>query len=173
MKKSSAKRKLDNKETSDQPKMKQSLLKESVSGELRASRERQEEAVARFVVGTNSPFSIVEHIDFVNLMKVAGGLHPLNRKRLMDKLQNSLEIMKEELKNCLGGVQYVSTTADCWTVFKRSYLGMTVHWIDPNSMKRNSKGLCCKRIYGSHTYDILVDAIENILDEYSIKARPQ
>lgn len=105
----------------EKPKLKQSTLMKSMSGEnsCGSRSSQQQEAVLRFVVGTSSPFSIVEHPDFVNLLKVCGGKAPPNRKTLMETLQKSFTEMKENLKKTLQSIPSVCTTADCWTVFRR------------------------------------------------------
>ena len=46
---------------------------------------------------------------------------------------------------------------------------MTVHWLDPVTLARNSNGLACKRITGKHTYDVLADSIERILSKFKIQ----
>lgn len=148
------------------PKLKQVNLTKSLEVN---SRKKVNNAVIRFVVGTGSPFSIVEHPDFQHLLNVCGGNVPPNRKQLMDELHESFCAMVQELKNDLKNVSTVCVTADCWTVFKRSYLGMTVHWIEPVTMERKSMGISCRRIFGRHTYDILADAIESVLEDYGIK----
>lgn len=77
------------------------------------------EAVVQYIVGCSTPFTVVEHPDFINLLKVTGVKHVPNRKQVMDKLESSFKAMKESLKEDLQNVSYVCTTADCWTVFKR------------------------------------------------------
>ena len=37
----------------------------------------------------------------------------------------------------------------------RSYLGVTCHWIDPSSFKRNKVLLSYNRVKGSHTHDVI------------------
>uniref|UniRef100_A0A2S2Q5J0 Uncharacterized protein n=1 Tax=Sipha flava TaxID=143950 RepID=A0A2S2Q5J0_9HEMI len=49
---------------------------------------------------------------------------------------------------------HVTTTADCWSIFKRSYIDITGHWIN-NSLIRVSCLLGIKRLKGKHTYDVL------------------
>ena len=55
----------------------------------------------------------------------------------------------------MGTVENVSTTADVWTAHHRSYLGMTVHWIDDKSLKSQKAFVACVHITGHRTYDIL------------------
>lgn len=42
---------------------------------------------------------------------------------------------------------YFCTTADIWSCKNRSFLGVTVHWIDDN-LERRSAALSCSRFKG-------------------------
>ncbi|XP_042216587.1 uncharacterized protein LOC121862388 [Homarus americanus] len=44
----------------------------------------------------------------------------------------------------------------------RSYLGTTVHWIDPEALKRQQRVLAYQRLLGRHTYDHLAKTIHDI-----------
>lgn len=50
----------------------------------------------------------------------------------------------------------VCTTADIWSSLNKSYIGVTAHWISAH-MKRQCVALACKRITGSHTYDVIAE----------------
>jgi len=69
--------------------------------------------------------------------------------------------MQQNLKSELAGVEYVCTTADIWTVNRKSYMGMTVHYISNGyEMSRISAALACRRfLQGSHTYDAIAELI--------------
>ena len=43
-----------------------------------------------------------------------------------------------------------------------SYLGMTVHWINDESLKRQKTAIASIRITGRHTYDILAAKIQKV-----------
>jgi len=45
-------------------------------------------------------------------------------------------------------------------------LGITIHWINPETLERESAALACRRIKGKHTYDVLAQAINSIFLEY-------
>lgn len=38
-------------------------------------------------------------------------------------------------------VDHIATTTDCWSVRRRRFIGVTVHWIDPESLTRYSAAL--------------------------------
>ena len=65
----------------------------------------------------------------------------------------------------------MSTTTDCWSARSRSYIGVTAHWIDAESMCHVSAALACRRLTGSHTYDVLAGAIDAIHGDYSLRQK--
>jgi hypothetical protein len=75
--------------------------------------------------------------------------------------------MKTGLKNTLSKTDYVGATADCWSSSNRGYLGVTVHWLDEH-LNRKSQALACRRIVGSHTFEVLAEALESVLQEFQI-----
>uniref|UniRef100_T1J3L4 DUF659 domain-containing protein n=1 Tax=Strigamia maritima TaxID=126957 RepID=T1J3L4_STRMM len=48
----------------------------------------------------------------------------------------------------------------------QSYLGITIHWINPNNFNRESAALACLRLIGNHTHEAIAAAIEEILAKY-------
>lgn len=54
-------------------------------------------------------------------------------------------------------------------IFYRSYLGITIHWIDEETLKRRSAILSCRRVKGKHTYDVLAKIINEVFTEYHIQ----
>jgi hypothetical protein len=71
--------------------------------------------------------------------------------------------------------EYVSTTADCWTSRRRSFLGINVHWMG-RDLDRRSACLGDRRIFGSHTmsrpHSMSFDkAISDIDTEFKISSK--
>ncbi|KAL3184237.1 hypothetical protein MRX96_032349 [Rhipicephalus microplus] len=52
--------------------------------------------------------------------------------------------------------------------FHRSFLGVTVHYIDEKSLERRSAELLCQRLSGHHTYDVIATALHVVFVEYKI-----
>ena len=53
----------------------------------------------------------------------------------------------------------------------RSYLGMTVHWIDTDTLKQCKAAIVCVRITGHHTYDVIASRIEHIHASYGLNGK--
>ncbi|KAI2644400.1 Zinc finger BED domain-containing protein 4 [Labeo rohita] len=125
-----------------------------------------------FVCEGSQPFSIVELPSF---RKIVETLQPqctvMTRKTLCLKVQDTFENMKSALIQKLNHADYVATTADCWSARQRSYLGVTCHWIDSTSLERCSAALACRRMTGSHTFDVIAAALEEIHEEYKIRGK--
>lgn len=52
--------------------------------------------------------------------------------------------MFQQVKQALDSVNYVSTTVDLWSAHNKIFLGMTAHWIDPDSTQRCKAALLKK-----------------------------
>ena len=79
------------------------------------------------------PLSIVESEAFRRLIAGVSSaqMQVPDRNSLTLHLDKVFEAMEQKVKTALEVVDAVSTTADVWTGYIRSYLGMTVHWVDP------------------------------------------
>ena len=71
----------------------------------------------------------------------------------------------------MADVQHVAATADCWSAHHKSYIGMTLHWICSTTRKRMHAVLACSRLKGSHTYDVLKEAMMDILCKFHLEAK--
>lgn len=91
------------------------------------------------------------------------------KKTLSIKIEQSVLDMKNDLIEKLSKVSYVATTADAWSNGKRSYLGITVHWIDPKTLSRCNGALACTRLKGPHTYDVLAQLLFNTYVSFKIQ----
>ena len=60
--------------------------------------------------------------------------------------------------------------ADYWSAHHRSFLGITVHWIDENSFKRHHTVLCYKELSGAHTFDVLADTMQQFHRAFDIES---
>jgi hypothetical protein len=128
--------------------------------------------VMDYIVQEMRPLATVEKPAFRRLLT---GINPsvnvLCRKTLSVRLDENYDQMKANLKKRLSGAKYVCTTADIWSVSNKSYLGMTVHYINANESEdicRVSAALACRRFLGSHSYDHIAELISDIHLEYGL-----
>ena len=75
--------------------------------------------------------------------------------------------MKHLLQSILGKVKYVSTTTDIWSAYRRSFLGVTCHWISVD-FTRCSAALACSRFEGSHTFKSIGEKLSETNQSYSL-----
>ena len=124
-----------------------------------------------FITEGLMPFSTVEMPSFQRLVK---GLQPnrsaMCRATVTKRIDEKASIIKKYVKDAMAKVQQVATTTDCWTAHHRSFIGVTAHWIDNETLDRVSAVLACRRLawQGRHTYDILAAKLEEIHTEYEI-----
>ncbi len=77
--------------------------------------------------------------------------------------------MKSALIETLASQNHVCTTTDAWSCNNRSYLGVTIHRINQETLSISSGALACRRIIGRHTYDVLAEMLEDVHRDFNIK----
>ncbi|KAM7300809.1 retinol dehydrogenase 11-like [Ixodes scapularis] len=95
------------------------------------------------------------------------GANMMSRKTVADRVNQMYEDMKKRLRAHLRDVVAICCTADCWTSFRRSFLGVTAHWLGQDCA-RKSAVLACMRLTGHHTYDVLASALHGVFTDYEI-----
>ena len=93
---------------------------------------------------------------------------PSCRQTITKQLEKQYAVRKAELIEKLCTVDRVCTTADCWTSRRRSFLGITVHWIDNETLERKGCCLAVRQVTGRHTYDVLAKLMSAINEEFAI-----
>ncbi|XP_057197189.1 uncharacterized protein LOC130558653 [Triplophysa rosa] len=95
----------------------------------------------------------------------------ISRLTMCSMIDNASMGMKKAVTEAMRGVDHIATTTDCWSARRQSFIGVTGHWIDPNSLKRCSAALACKQLRGSHTFDVLASALNDIHSEFEIRGK--
>ena len=124
-------------------------------------------AVVNLIISANLPFTFVREKsfkEFVNLLQP--GMKVLAYKSLIKKMSSQVIEMKENMMKTFEKVKVFTMTADGWTCARRSFIGVTVHWLD--GMERKSAVLACKRILGSHTHENIAKHLEEIIISYGL-----
>uniref|UniRef100_A0A3Q3AB51 Uncharacterized LOC108248749 n=1 Tax=Kryptolebias marmoratus TaxID=37003 RepID=A0A3Q3AB51_KRYMA len=158
--------------SSDEPPRKSVKITDSLISPRRVTQAKLDRLIVNFVCEASQPFSVVEAPSFKNIIE---SLHPqctlMTRKTLCCRIQEAAKNLKSIIIKKLSAVNHVATTTDCWTARQRSYLGVTCHWIEPTTLERQSAALACQRVKGSHTFDVLAAALEEIHSEYQIREK--
>lgn len=77
--------------------------------------------------------------------------------------------MKNLLINRLSKQKYICMTADVWSSRCQSYLGVTAHFINMQTFKRESYVIGFKRLYFKQTNDELARAINQLFSDFEIR----
>lgn len=57
------------------------------------------------------------------------------------------------------------------SIYCRSYMGFTIHWLNPITLERNTRDLACRRMLGRHTYDNIAEIIDKVVTEFDIQSK--
>lgn len=92
----------------------------------------------------------------------------VSQHTLKSIISNKFDDHKTDLINLLANTEYVCCTADIWSTKHKSYLGVTVHWIEKDSLDRQSKLLCCRRFMSPHDHVRIAEMLSDIYKEFRI-----
>ncbi len=123
-------------------------------------------------VATNTPFSVVEHLEFENLIQLLRDDAELpSRKRLRYLLDRCYNAVQGELLPGLGEHTKVSIALDCWmSPNNLSFLGVTCYYIS-ESWEYKEVLIGFEPIEGSHTGENLGYAVNDILPQHNLTHR--
>ena len=91
----------------------------------------------------------------------------MSRPTLRKKLDSKFEIILKTIRDHIQKSVSICTTADIWSCLKRSYMGVTAHWVRED-LSRISVALACKRFKGSHTFDAIAEQLFNIHSDFGL-----
>ena len=121
--------------------------------------------LSEYIIEDMQPLSTVESPGFRKLMNSICTNQLPDRKSLLNILIKCMIRWSVKVKQtlyALEAVDTVSTTVNVWTAHHRSYLGITVHWIDSHTLKHCKAAIACVRIKGHHIYDVFACKMEQI-----------
>lgn len=126
----------------DEPHEKLPKQQQSITSVMNANMVGQsvvDKLIMNMIVEGILPLRLVEQPAFVELIT---GLQPnrtiISRPTLTRRIEDSATVVRGKLIDLLKEQSHVATTADCWSSHGKSFLGMTVHWIDSRTCERKS-----------------------------------
>lgn len=116
------------------------------------------------------PPSIVEKEGFKRLMKTVKPLYVVPSKKTVSRhLEAKYEKLKTEFIKELDDVPWYCITLDKWSdKCSRSYIGITIHYIDKNTQQMKTKNLGCFPYNERATAVNLEEAIKKIFEDFKI-----
>ncbi|CAG9825726.1 unnamed protein product [Phaedon cochleariae] len=147
---------------------KQETLKRFVNSKVLVTQKEFERRIVNFIVNTMSAVSVIENPSFIRLFD-GMNVNVIGRKAAMKLITDMYNIHIDKLKKEIEKQDYICCTADIWSTKTRSFMGVTLHWIDAN-LERHSVALACKRFSGIHDYKNIGEMLENINLKFGIKS---
>jgi hypothetical protein len=168
----SRKRKVDRNDDGSVKRFKQESVMQSLSNANLVTQTIVDQRIVSLVVHGLLPLRIVELPQFRDLIS---SLQPhrnvMTRETLRQKILETHQNTKQKLISLLKELAYVATTTDCWSTHGKSYIGVTIHWIDSDTLDRKSACLALRRFRGSHTYDAIASVLDDIQSEFGIRRK--
>ncbi|XP_041844132.1 uncharacterized protein LOC121641846 [Melanotaenia boesemani] len=96
-------------------------------------------AIVQYVVNGLQPLSTVENEAFRELLTdLLPTAKIITRVTLRSRIGDLAKAMRKVLTEEMSKVDHIATTTDCWSVRRRSFLGVTAHWVNPTDLTRRS-----------------------------------
>lgn len=92
----------------------------------------------------------------------------MSRITLNTKIDRLFEALKDKLITVFLKVDYIALTADIWSCKHRSFMGITAHFIEPTTFKRQSAVISCERFLNPHTDKRIAEHLQLVCDTYGI-----
>jgi hypothetical protein len=129
------------------------------------------DSVMNFMVKSTQPFSLVEEASFQNMLHVLDPRYDLPGRNHFSQTELPLlyEAKRSQVSSELRSVKRFATTSDLWSSQNTiPYVSLTIHYID-SDWKLQSRCLGAQFIPEDHTGENIADAVEDMLDEWSLK----
>lgn len=139
-------------------------------GKRRITQKDVDDAVLDLVINERLPYRTVDSPYFRKavLLGCPENLTVRCRQTFAKKLSGHHDEMVENVTKEIASAQYVCTTADAWTKFRRGYLGMTCTWLNKKTMEREIVALAVTRLRGRHTHQRLAAAMKNVNSKFKL-----
>lgn len=155
------------------PTRKNSINKKGVN----VSKEYVDAAIIRFIIQDMQPFSRTETAAFQNLIAVCLG-YPnitefpfkfMSERTVRRKIFISYDKHVKDVEKILSMQKWFSLTMDIWSCKNRSYVAVSIHYIDDKTFERMSFLLTCQDFPSPHTHEHIAERLQMLYHEFSLK----
>lgn len=135
-----------------------------------------ENAIIRFIVQDMQPLMRTETDGFLNLIAVCLGysskseipIKIISARTVGRRISEMYTQHVENVKNILSKQQWFCLTMDIWSCKTRSFLGVSIHYIDDESFERKSLVLCCEDFPRPHTHQHIAERVQMLYEKFSL-----
>ncbi|XP_076625083.1 uncharacterized protein LOC143343753 [Colletes latitarsis] len=128
--------------------------------------------ITNYILHSMAPLRTVEDPYFLKIFENLNisdyGTRIMSRRDLTYHIRELFNENISKVKNSLKELKFVCTTADIWSARGSSFLGVTAHWIEPQTLERKSVALACRRFAGIHSYDKIAERLEEIHVDFDL-----
>jgi hypothetical protein len=133
-----------------------------------------EEHLARMLIEDMQPLATVERNGFSKFCAAVLPQFSLPSRRTMGRrLDDIYDAEKLSLMSTLSNKRWVSATADIWSAHKRAFMGVTIHFVHPETLQMVSSALVCRRFKGGHTAAKIAEILSSIFSEFRTESKLQ
>lgn len=95
----------------------------------------------------------------------------MNAADLKKEIEERFQRKQNKLIDALETVKYVCATADSWTTRNGTFLGSTLHWLEPLSMQLKSAPFFRHRLKSLQNIDEIAEQFTSMSEKYRIKQK--
>lgn len=120
----------------------------------------------------NMPLNTTEKEGFIHFMQKAAPMYKIpSRTTITNLIKTKYEVLSGLVKTKLSQIEFLTITTDIWTdtVNTKSYLGMTVHFLNISNVALDSVTIGVLELSASHTPNNISIWFEQLIEEWGIK----
>lgn len=141
------------------------------------SKNALENAIIRFMIQDMQPLMRTETDAFQNLIAVCLGYSSkseltfkiLSARTVSRRISEMYNKHVEQLVNILSKQSWFCLTMDIWSCKTRSFLGVSIHYIDDESFERKSFVLSCEDFPRPHTHQHIAERLQMLYEKFSLQ----
>ena len=128
--------------------------------------------LALFVGTTNMPLSLVDNLEFKELVSELDKSYKLpHRKKLNKEIENTYQILRTRIASSMSLAHKINLCCDIWSKpgMSESFLGITPRYLTYDDKKRYQVTLAIRQFPSPHTANRILQLLQCVLEEWNIE----